>query len=54
VIIDLYNTVVVTHGESDIRLYRHVFDALESRATRDIEPIIEKYRQRYLRLAAEQ
>jgi transcriptional regulator with XRE-family HTH domain len=54
VIIDLYNTVVVTHGQSDIRLYRQVFDALESQATREIEPIIEKYRRRYLRLAAEQ
>jgi transcriptional regulator with XRE-family HTH domain len=54
VIIDLYNTVVVTRGRSDIRLYRHVFDALESRATPDIVPILEKYRREYLRLATEQ
>ncbi|HZN20193.1 MAG TPA: helix-turn-helix transcriptional regulator [Micromonosporaceae bacterium] len=54
VIIDLFNTVVVTDGQSDIRLYRHVFDTLESRAKREIDPIIEKYRQRYLRLAAEE
>jgi transcriptional regulator with XRE-family HTH domain len=53
VIIDLYNTVVVTHGQSDIRLYRHVFEALEGRATRAIEPILEKYRRQYLKLAAE-
>jgi transcriptional regulator with XRE-family HTH domain len=54
VIIDLYNTIVVTRGQSDIRLYRQVFDALETQSTREIEPIIEKYRRRYLRLAAEQ
>ncbi|HET8685009.1 MAG TPA: helix-turn-helix transcriptional regulator [Micromonosporaceae bacterium] len=54
VIIDLFNTVVVTDGQSDIRLYRHVFDTLESRAKREIEPIIEKYRRRYLGLAAQE
>lgn len=52
VVIDLYNTVVVTKGDADARLYRRVFDAFESNATTDVEPIIEKYRQRYLRLAA--
>jgi transcriptional regulator with XRE-family HTH domain len=54
VIIDLYNTTVITRGHSDLRLYRQVFDAMESRATRDVEPILEKYRHYYLRLAAQQ
>ena len=53
VMIDLYNTIVVTRGRSDLRLYQNVFRALASRATRDIEPILEKYRRHYLRLARE-
>ena len=53
VIIDLANTVVVTEGKADIQLYRNVFDTLESRATGDIESILEKHIQRYLRMAAE-
>jgi hypothetical protein len=53
VIIDLFNTNVVTSGPSDLRLYRHVFDALEGRAIRDIDPILEKYRRHYLQLANE-
>jgi transcriptional regulator with XRE-family HTH domain len=51
VIIDLYNTVVVSRGQSDLRLYRQTFDALEAKATDDIEPILEKYRRMYLRRA---
>jgi hypothetical protein len=35
-------------------VYRQVFDALEGSATRDIEPILERYRRRYLALASEQ
>jgi transcriptional regulator with XRE-family HTH domain len=52
VIIDLANTIVVARGQSDLRLFRNVFDAVESRATTQIEPILEKHTQRYLRLAA--
>jgi transcriptional regulator with XRE-family HTH domain len=52
VIIDLFNTVVVTHGRSDIRLYRRVFDELERRATTDIEPILADCRRRYLEIVA--
>jgi transcriptional regulator with XRE-family HTH domain len=53
VIIDLFNTIVVTRGQSDIRLYRQVFDALEGSATRDIGPILDRYRRQYLRVATE-
>jgi transcriptional regulator with XRE-family HTH domain len=51
VIIDLYNTVVVTRGRADLRLYRHVFDALAAQATQDVEPILNKYRRMYLAMA---
>jgi hypothetical protein len=53
VIIDLFNTVVVSPGSTDIRSYRQVFDALAAQASYDIEPILEKYRRMYLRLAQE-
>lgn len=54
VIIDLFNTVVVSHGQSDVRLYRDVFDAIEGAATSDIKPILDRYRRFYLKVAAEQ
>jgi transcriptional regulator with XRE-family HTH domain len=53
VIIDLYNTVVVTRGRADIRLYQHVFDALAAQATQDVEPILDRYRRLYLKMAQE-
>jgi transcriptional regulator with XRE-family HTH domain len=53
VIIDLYNTVVVSRGRADIRIYRDVFDALAAQATQDVEPILDKYRRLYLKLAQE-
>jgi hypothetical protein len=52
VIIDLYNTIVVTRGRSDLRLYRNIFDAFESQATRNIKPILDRYRRQYLKRAA--
>ena len=54
VIIDLFNTIVVTRGQSDVRLYRQVFDALEGNATHDIAPILDRCRRQYLKLATEQ
>jgi len=54
VIIDLFNTIVVTEGRSDLRLFREIFDALENSATQDIRPILDRYRHQYLQLAAEQ
>jgi hypothetical protein len=53
VVVDLHNTVVVTRGTMDARLYRHVFDAYEESATADIEPIIDRYRRMYLKMAQE-
>jgi hypothetical protein len=51
VIVDLYNTIIVARGTSDLRLYRQTFDALEAVATADIEPILDKYRRMYLERA---
>jgi hypothetical protein len=54
VIIDLYNTTVVSRGQADLRLYREAFEALEESATRDIEPILDKYRRLYLQRAQDE
>jgi transcriptional regulator with XRE-family HTH domain len=51
-IIDLFNTVVVSRGQSDIKRYRQIFADLDSQATSDIEPILERYRKWYRNLAA--
>lgn len=50
-IIDLFNTTVISQGAADIRLYRQIFDALEAAATRDIDPILDRYRRTYLQRA---
>jgi transcriptional regulator with XRE-family HTH domain len=47
-VIDLFNTIVVARGETDLRLYRQVFEAISAVATTDIEPTLEKYRRLYL------
>lgn len=44
VIVDLYNTIMVSQVAADLRLYRHVFDKLASSATVDVEPILQRYR----------
>jgi hypothetical protein len=54
VIIDLFNTIAVTEGPSDLRLFREIFDALEGSATQDIRPILDRYRHHYLELATRQ
>jgi hypothetical protein len=51
VIIDLYNTVVMTRGRADIRLYRQVFDTWAGQATQDVNPVLDKYRRMYLAMA---
>jgi transcriptional regulator with XRE-family HTH domain len=51
VLVDLINTFVVSRGRSDIQLYQKVFDALEKRVTEDIDPILNRYLDRYLDLA---
>ncbi len=50
VVVDLFNTCVLSRGRTDLRLYRAVFDAYEEHAVTDIEPILERYTAHYLEL----
>ncbi|WP_433296464.1 helix-turn-helix domain-containing protein [Actinoplanes sp. CA-030573] len=51
VTVDLYHSVLRSDRRSDIELYQSVFDRLESSSTEDIDPILEKYFDRYRDLA---
>lgn len=51
VAIDVFNTLVTTHGRADIAQYRQLFDALDANATGDIDPILDRYLERYLDLS---
>jgi transcriptional regulator with XRE-family HTH domain len=51
VVIDLYNTVVTSKGESDLQVYRRFFDAVEKQATTEIDDILDRYLDHYLDLA---
>jgi len=52
--VDLYDTGLSKHDQSDADLYGGVFDAMKELAVRDIEPILERYRRQYAReLAAD-
>ncbi|MBL7261946.1 helix-turn-helix domain-containing protein [Paractinoplanes lichenicola] len=50
VVIDVYNSSIITTGAQDIALYRHAFDRLDESATSDIDPILDKYRRHYRNL----
>jgi transcriptional regulator with XRE-family HTH domain len=51
VAVELFNTVLTSRGRSDLRIYRQIFAALEEQATDDIDPILDRYIDRYLDLA---
>ncbi len=51
VMVDLLNTGLTSHGDSDLRLYREVFDAFEEQAVLDIDSILDHYQNKYLELA---
>lgn len=51
VMVDLVNTGLTSHGESDLQLYRQVFDELEAHAVTDIDEILDRYIDRYLDLS---
>jgi len=53
VTVDLFNFPIMSRVRADIDLYRHVFDELERLATRDIEPILDRYVDLNLRLSTE-
>jgi transcriptional regulator with XRE-family HTH domain len=50
VIVDLFNTGVWSRGRRIVGHYRHVFDALDSIATSEIEPILDACQKRYIRM----
>lgn len=51
VLVDLFNTTLVSRGRADVRLYREVFDAVERSGTTDIDPILDRYFDLYLDLS---
>jgi hypothetical protein len=51
ILVDLFNTTLMSRGERDVRAYRDVFDSLEERSTADIEPILDRYADLYLDLS---
>jgi transcriptional regulator with XRE-family HTH domain len=51
VVIDAFNTSMMSRGPDDVGSYRQVFDELETSATADVGPILDKYRRRYRDLA---
>jgi transcriptional regulator with XRE-family HTH domain len=50
VLVDLFNTSLMSRGRADVGLYRRVFDALEEQGTTEIDPILDRYLDHYLDL----
>ena len=48
VIVDLYNTGLITRGRNDARQYRQVFDWFEGRAEADTDPMLARYEALYI------
>jgi hypothetical protein len=49
VFVDLYDTGLSKHDESEDGFYGRVFAAMKAQAAGDIKPILRKYRELYLR-----
>jgi transcriptional regulator with XRE-family HTH domain len=47
VVIDAFNTAMMSRGHEDIASYRRVFDMLEEVATVEVGPLLDKYRRQY-------
>ena len=50
-IVDTMTTTVVTRDQSELQVYRRVYESLYRQATPDIEPILNRYALRYAELA---
>ena len=50
VVIDAFNTALVSRGRTDAQRYRQVFDTFEEQARTDIAGILDKYRKLYIDL----
>nr|WP_296071924.1 helix-turn-helix transcriptional regulator [uncultured Actinoplanes sp.] len=53
VLVDLFNTSLMSRGRRTVRHYRRVFDALEESGTAEIHDILDKYRRIYARRLAD-
>lgn len=50
VVVDAFNTSMMSRGHDDIASYRQVFDTLDEIATAKVGPLLEKYRRQYRNL----
>lgn len=48
IVVDGFNTGLVSRGRDDARQYRQVFDWFEGRAETDIDPILARYEALYI------
>jgi transcriptional regulator with XRE-family HTH domain len=51
VLVDLFNTTLMSRARSVVRTYRGIFDSLKARSTTDVEPILDRYADVYLDLS---
>jgi transcriptional regulator with XRE-family HTH domain len=51
VLVDIFNTGLVSTGQADALLYRRIFDDFESRAETDIDSILDRYQNLYADLS---
>jgi len=51
VMVDLFNTTMMSRGHADTSLYRQVFDNLEEAGTTEIDDVLDKYFEIYLDLS---
>ncbi|MEV6345666.1 helix-turn-helix transcriptional regulator [Actinoplanes sp. NPDC051851] len=47
VVVDTFNTVMMSRGHDDIVAFRKVFDTLEGVAAAEVAPLLERYRRQY-------
>lgn len=52
VTVDIFNTLLRTEGESDLRMYRHTFETLAEGATADVDEILDHYLDHYLAVSS--
>jgi transcriptional regulator with XRE-family HTH domain len=50
VLVDLFNTSLMSRGRRIVRHYQRVFDALEGAGVLEIDPILDRYQDRYARI----
>jgi hypothetical protein len=50
VLVDLFNTSLMSRGRRTVRHYQRVFDAIERNATAEIFPILDGYQNLYARM----